>query len=352
MKKNILLQLLCFFGALSVLFPACRAFAAPPLPLNEVRFWAYQIQGLSLPGAVEALAASNYDMLVVEPTRTDREERDFDTAGMVARLQATKASDGKHRKLVLAYIDIGQAEDWRWYWTWSYNREAARAFPKDWPSFITAVDPDGWDGNYVVNYWAPGWKAIVWKGVENTSGQDFTSILDEVLRDGFDGVYLDWVEAFENPGVIAAASAQGKDPKAEMVQLIKEIRQFGRRQNPNFLVVQQNAAALLEERPELCGVVDGVAQEEVWFGGVATDDWSDPAGYDARIDRDLTQEYLSYLDAFKRCDAGGDFPVLNVEYALKYAAQAYELSAKFNFVPYVTRRSLGRISTTAPPGLK
>jgi len=37
-------------------------------------------------------------------------------------------------------------------------------------------------------------------------------VIDEVLRDGFDGIYLDWVEGFENAHVIAAAQAAGKDP--------------------------------------------------------------------------------------------------------------------------------------------
>ena len=42
-----------------------------PLPLSEVTYWAYQIQDISEPGAVDKLADSRYDMLVLEPTRTD-----------------------------------------------------------------------------------------------------------------------------------------------------------------------------------------------------------------------------------------------------------------------------------------
>jgi hypothetical protein len=36
-----------------------------------VAYWAYQIQDISAPGAVDSLAVSHYDMLVIEPTRTD-----------------------------------------------------------------------------------------------------------------------------------------------------------------------------------------------------------------------------------------------------------------------------------------
>jgi len=58
-------------------------------------------------------------MLALEPTRTDWSSDDtyFDTRGMVERLKQSSAHDGTHRKLVIAYIDIGEAEDWRWYWS-------------------------------------------------------------------------------------------------------------------------------------------------------------------------------------------------------------------------------------------
>jgi uncharacterized protein (TIGR01370 family) len=55
-------------------------------------------------------------MLVLEPTRTDRGDRDFDTPGMVTQLKNSMASDGTHRKLVVACIDIGGAEDYCFYW--------------------------------------------------------------------------------------------------------------------------------------------------------------------------------------------------------------------------------------------
>jgi cysteinyl-tRNA synthetase len=89
--------------------------------LDQVIYWAYQIQDLSDDGPVDTLVNSHYDMLVLEPTRTDwsSDDKYFNTRDMVAYLKDSKASDGMHRKLVLAYIDIGEAEDWRWYWTWS-----------------------------------------------------------------------------------------------------------------------------------------------------------------------------------------------------------------------------------------
>ena len=58
-----------------------RTTAPAPMPLEKVTYWAYQLQDLSMPGAVDALVNSHYDMLVLEPTRTDwsSDDRYFDT---------------------------------------------------------------------------------------------------------------------------------------------------------------------------------------------------------------------------------------------------------------------------------
>lgn len=328
--------------------------AADKLALNQVRFWGYQIQGIDEAGAVDQLADSGYDLLVLEPTRTDAESLDFNTRAMVERLQATPASDGVHRKLVIAYVDIGQAEDWRWYWTWSTETadtqvSANTPLPDDWPDYIVARDPDGWTGNYPVVYWDSQWKDVIIYGRNQTTTADrnYTSAIDEVIRDGFDGIYLDWVEGFENDAVIAAAAADGRNAATEMVTLIGELRTHARQRNPNFLIIQQNASALIDGHPELLAVMDGIAQEGIWFDGSASDDWDELEGY-YLTDQTLVSEYVGFLDQYL---AAGR-PVFNCEYALQdNAAEAYSRSAARGYVPYVTRRSLSRLTDTPPPGL-
>lgn len=128
--------------------PVADLGATHPLPLSKIRYFAYQIQGLTRSSAVDALVSSRYDMMVVDPTRTDWADTavDFDTRGMVARLKSSKASDGTHRKLVIAYVDVGEAENWRWYWTWPDKWENAGPRPEMLPTFILGHDPDGWGG--------------------------------------------------------------------------------------------------------------------------------------------------------------------------------------------------------------
>ena len=319
------------------------------MSISEIKYWAYQIQGLSNEDAVDILADSHYDMLVLEPTRTDwsSDDKYFDTKGMVEKLKNTKASDGIHRKLVIAYIDIGEAEDWRWYWNWSTIWPVGSSKPTDWPDYIITHDPDGWTGNYPVEYWDEDWKDIMiyGKNQDSTPYGDYNSIIDEVIKDGFDGIYLDWVEAFENEDVIAAAQMEGKDPALEMIFFIQEMRTYAEQRNPDFIIIQQNAAALSEGHPELFSLIDAIAQEAIWYDGDATDVWDDRDGYDYENDADLVNYYLGYLDQFK----SSKVPVFACEYALEYADDAYQKSYDKGYVPYSTRRSLSELTTTPPP---
>lgn len=271
-----------------------------PLSIDQVRFWAYQIQRINSAGAVDALAATRYDMLVVEPTRTDISEpdegepwaQDFDAKAMVQQLKSSPASDGVHRKLVIAYIDIGEAESYRWYWHWPVWDAADQArncdtscagigdceqctpettFPGDWKDFIVGCDPDGWEDNYPIAYWHQEWQDITINGYDHLDldpNLDYNSILDEVIKDGFDGIYLDWVEAFDDCQVLARAEQEGyenvcppgEDPEQlqevcvelAMIDFIRKMRDYGRMFNPNFLVIQQNATSLIDGTRTSC----------------------------------------------------------------------------------------------------
>jgi cysteinyl-tRNA synthetase len=319
-----------------------------PLPLSDIDLWAYQIQDVGVPGAVDLLARTHYDMLVLEPTRTDwsSDDKFFDTQAMVDRLKGTAASDGEHRKLVIAYIDIGEAEDWRWYWTWSQTWVPGTTRPDDWPEYIITHDPDGWEGNYPVAYWDQAWKDIVIHGNNQDSSPhgNYNSILDEVIKDGFDGIYLDWVEGFENVEVIKAAQQAGVDPAVEMIKFIGEMRQYADARTSDFLIIQQNAAALCDGHSELFTTIDAIAQEAIWFDGDAFDDWYAEDGYDSVNDNDLMEYYLGYLDQYLE----NDVPVFDCEYALDKADDAYEKSLGKGYVPYCTRRSLSKLTTTLP----
>src|SRR5690606_7270424 len=85
------------------------ALAAPArLSLADVESWGYQLQQVER----DAVATSPYDLMVIDYSRNGSAELAFSRAD-VAAMQ--RKPDGGAR-LVLAYLSIGEAEDYRSYW--------------------------------------------------------------------------------------------------------------------------------------------------------------------------------------------------------------------------------------------
>lgn len=314
--------------------PTPDARLGPPVNLADVRYWAYQIQGLENEGAIEALTSSRYDLVVIEPTRTNVGSEDFDTREAVNRIHASPSSLDDRSKMVLAYLDIGQAEDYRTYWQDDW--EPPRAGVRGTPDFLLSVDPDGWSGNYPVAYWDQRWKGLV---IYNED-----SLLNLVLEDGFDGIYLDWVEAFDDVSVIAAAELAGIEPAEEMVAFIGEMRDYVAERHPNFLIVAQNGADLVDDHAEYLDVIDGLAQEDLSFYGEADTDWDDDASGDIRQNPGY-HEYLTGV-LWRYVEAG--VPTFCVQYAREQAnvEQALRDAEQVGCVPYVTLTPLDRLTGT------
>jgi cysteinyl-tRNA synthetase, unknown class len=116
-----------------------------------------------------ALQNTNYDVLLVDAfyngndplTKEDVHKLKFKQMGA--------------RRLVLAVLDVGYAEDDRFYWQRDWRIGA--------PTWIHSHGPDR-PGQYVIEFWNPAWKAVV--------GRYFAGIMDL----GFDGVVLDGAEAY------------------------------------------------------------------------------------------------------------------------------------------------------------
>jgi cysteinyl-tRNA synthetase len=252
-----------------------------------------------------------------------------------------------HPKLVLAYIDIGQAEEYRTYWDpgWRIGD----------PEWIVGSDPDGWEGNFPVAFWYDEWHEI-WLGAEGYLGK--------IIDSGFDGVYLDWVEAYSDGNVVDLAEEDGVDPRAEMIWWVADIAEFCRARRPGFYLIAQNAAELAESDEHL-DIIDAIAQEQVWFDGGAD---NDPPGdcplprrtaevdtedyrqslpgacrklYDDFPDSTLHVSSEEYLDYLTRAQSRGAL-IFTVDYALQpeNVEWVYRTSRALGFVPFVGGRAL------------
>ena len=122
---------------------------------------------------VDAVKNTYYDFIIMDFFYAGEEY----TATQITQLKQ-KANGGE--RLLICYMSIGEAEEYRYYWQtdWKVGN----------PLFIDKEDPN-WEGNYYVRYWETDWKNIIF-GTDN-------SYLKKILDAGFNGVYLDIIDAFE-----------------------------------------------------------------------------------------------------------------------------------------------------------
>jgi len=313
-------------------------------PLANVSHWIYLIDVDMEPETVDRIAASSYDMVVIDFIVSEQWNLDFPLAAVIEQWHTAE-----HPKLVIAYIDIAEAEDYRSYWqpSWRVGN----------PEWIAGDDPDGWEGNFPVAYWNDEWREI-WLGE--------AGYLQGILDVGFDGVYLDWVEAYSDENVLEIAQVDGVEAVQEMIWWVRDISEFGHAQKTGFIVIAQNAAELAEH-DDYVDIIDAIAQEQVWFDGGAD---NDPPGdcplprteaevdtpayrqslslacrrtYDDYPESTLhisSEEYLGYL----RLAYSKGLIIFTVDYALEAdnVAWVYQEARSLGFIPFVGNRALDR----------
>jgi cysteinyl-tRNA synthetase, unknown class len=265
----------------------------------------YQLQEIYL----EAIGETKFDLVIMDYSRDGSDAEKF-TAREIGDLKDSPGGS----KTVLAYMSIGEAEDYRWYWqrSWDNNRDGRPDAGA--PAWLGRSNPD-WPGNYKVRYWDPAWQQIVY------------DYLDEVLAAGYDGVYLDIVDAYEywQPGGPGAPDREVAE--AEMVDFVKSIATYARvtQNHPNFQVFVQNAEEL-SQHPDYVQAVSGIGKEDLFYNG----NRRQPAGE--------VRWSVQQLDRFK---AAGK-PVLVTDYVTKRAKinAFYEKASAHGYVPYATRRDL------------
>ncbi len=144
--------------------------------LSDVKNFMYLINSQKFTRAefLAAVAATNYDLIIMD--LFDRDGRIFTPDEILPLKQ--KAGGGK--RLILAYMSIGEAENYRYYWDKNWLSQ-----PPEW----LAKENSSWAGNYKVHYWDKNWQKIIFKSRD--------SYLQRIIDAGFDGVYLDIIDAFE-----------------------------------------------------------------------------------------------------------------------------------------------------------
>lgn len=285
-------------AALSVAWLAVSQ--GPDMSLTSVEKWTYQLQGLGT--ALDELARSDSDMLVIDYARNTDDGMQPLTREQVARLQR---KPGGGRRLVIAYFSVGEAEEYRPYW-----QKAWREQPPEW----IIAENCRWPRNHLVEFWNEGWRKIVFEAPQ--------SYLARIQDAGFDGVYLDRVDVY------ADIEDRFPEARARMIAFVADLAATARSRQPNFLIIAQNAEELLEH-PDYVKTIDAVAKEDLLFG---------LSGTSKRNDDATIAESKRLLDLSKQQGR----PVFAVEYLDRKSAieSATAELRKFGYTPVFPTRAL------------
>jgi cysteinyl-tRNA synthetase len=271
---------------------ACSKPARRPPPAG----WLYQLQGYPS-GRLDAIAKAPQPLAVIDLAR-DAHADYFRPDEIAALHQAGKT--------VLAYFEIGSIEDFR---------PEYPALPRD----LVLNRWEDWPNEYFVRYWDARW----WDRVVRPR-------VDQALRAGFDGVYLDTPLAYEEIDLPLVPGSSRDSLARAMVALIQQISGYAKAKRTGFRIVPQNSPEL-RRYPGYQAAVDGIGVEELFF--LATDE---------PCNQEFCAENLADTRALH---AAGKF-VLAVDYAVKpeHVAAACRRYASEGFAGYLTVRDLDRIA--------
>ncbi len=302
------MKLSTFIALVATLFSASFA-AAKSSPAS----FAYILQADSFAksksAAVGQLAASGRDWIVLDATFGG------DTPWERADLDAIRR--GHAGRKVIAYISIGEAEDYRPYWRkeWGSNGKLTAVAPK----WLGVENPE-WKGNYRVKYWNAEWQKLMLTAV------------GDAMAYGFDGVYLDIVDGFEtferdgNKFMDDRVNPETKQSyRRDMVDWVKAIAARARAKNPSALVIPQNGSQLVAHA-DFVEVISAIGIEDLFTNGNKVQSESH------------TNEVLGHL---RRLTAAKK-SVLLIEYPTKTEQQALskKLAEENGLVWLVTDRQL------------
>ncbi len=235
-----------------------------------VSSWGYQLQGTAgAPLSTAGLQGAAHDLVVIDYSADGSGGQKF-TPETIAALQTT----GQNR-VVVSYISIGEASYFRDFWdpAWTDNPGGNGALTDLSPSWLGPTNAD-WPESRKVRFWDPDWQDLIFNG----DGSGEPGWLDQIVTQGFDGAYLDIVDAwyFWSSDLAPAGERLSEQTAAEyMVDFIVAMTAHARQTNPNFFVMPQNPEFLLAalgdgnaaRRADFIEAMGGIGVEDTYFRG-------------------------------------------------------------------------------------
>jgi len=121
---------------------------------------------------LSAIDATNFDVILIDLFFEE-------TAFTTAEINELKTKANGAQRLVIAYMNVGSAENYRYYWQddWKLHN----------PNWIKKKY-DGYEDEFWVEFWNEDWQKIIFGNND--------SYTKKIIDAGFDGAYLDNVEAY------------------------------------------------------------------------------------------------------------------------------------------------------------
>lgn len=299
--------------------------ATPSPVLSTVQSFAIQLHNVGENGPVDSpnittISNSRYDVVAIDEVTTSNLTNKLSAQQILSQIHNTVGQSGT-RKLVLAYLDVGEAENNRTYWQqWTIGN----------PTFVLGADPNGSKNKFAVNISDPHWQAIVF----GSPG----ALVDQAIADGFDGAYLDTDGAF-NFSIV-----QNADPSAsgDMVTFLSAVAAYVKTRSPNFLIVLANGAPLTTDSRYIAAL-NAEAETGIFFTSSLTQ------VSDVQQDAATTSTLETLLQRVQAANK----PVFSIDYATSPAnvEQAYGGGSAYHYIEYVTSSALASLATPPPTNI-
>ena len=307
--------------------------------LKTVRNWGYQLQsskgngkGKSKPLSISDLQTCPHDLIVMDSSKDGSGKGAFSHA----EIDSLKQRKGL-QSVIVSYISIGEASDYRDHWhdDWTTytdaDQRAAGEPTAAAPAWLGAWN-ENWPNSRKVRYWDQAWQAIIFN-------KEKTGWLDKIVAAGFDGAYLDIVDGYYHWGCEIAQSddCRDGDPKNEresagrMIDFIGALARHARKTNPNFLIIPQNGAYIIDalededhpRRDAYLETINAIACEDLFFKGDNPE--NNPFAPDDDAISALGRDFLEQNVAVFSVDYLGD---------KRKVAKFYDAAIEKGFLPY------------------
>lgn len=226
------------------------------IPKLDEKSWLFQLQNLE----VKKAAGSEFSVIVMGAELGGVKDKGFTKR----QIESIK----EQGNVPVAYLSIGEASHYDSYWQeeWGSFENGAVQVADVAPDWLGRVPNKNWPEGVKVRYWEDEW----WEIIEGK--------LDELMETGYEGVYLDIVDAFQYWGSEGTYGVNKEerletDPEDEeeagerMIEFVKKLSDYTKQSNKDFRVIPQNGENIIkyDENNTYMDAIDGIGVEDVWF---------------------------------------------------------------------------------------